>query len=75
MHSSGSDSVHSGQVINSDGEVVGEGDCPTTDDDSEMDNDSEVVWAKSAQGVWGLGHTVGDKLYFIWDIPEEKWIP
>ena len=40
-----------------------------------MDSDSEVVWAKSAQGTWGLGHTFGDKLYFTWDIPEEKWIP
>ena len=36
-------------MINSDGEVVEEGDCPTTDEDSEMD--SEVVWANSARGT------------------------
>ena len=67
VHSSGTGSAHSvseGQVINNDGEVVQEGDCPTTDKDSEMDSDSEVVWAKSARGTWGLGHTFGDKLYF-----------
>ena len=78
VHSSSSDSVQSfseGEVINSEGEVVEEGDCPTTDEDSEMDSDSEVVWAKSARGTWGLGHTFGDKLYFTRDIPEEKWIP
>ena len=51
-------------MINSDGEVVEEGDCPTTDEDSEMDTDSEVGWATSAWGTWGLGHTFGD-----------KWIP
>ena len=45
------------------------------DEDSEMDSDSEVVWAKSARGTWGLGHTFGDKLYFTRDIPEENWIP
>ena len=55
--------------------MVEEGDCPTADEDSEMDSDSEVVWAKSAWGPWGLGHTFGDKLYFTRDIPEHKWIP
>ena len=39
-------------MINSEGEVVEEGDCPTTDEDSEMDSDGEVVWAKSARGTW-----------------------
>ena len=34
-----------------------------------------MVWAKCAWGTWGLGPTFGDKLYFTWDIPEEKWIP
>jgi hypothetical protein len=75
VHSSSSDSVQSfseGEVINSEGEVVEEGDCPTTDEDSEMDSDSEVVWAKSARGTWGLGHTLGDKLYFIRDT---SWSP
>ena len=62
-------------MINSDGEVVEEGDCPTTDEDSEMDSDSEVVWAKFAPGTWGLGRTFGDNLDFTRDILEEKWIP
>ena len=38
-------------MINSDGELMEEGDCPTTDEDSEMDSDSEVVCSKSAQGT------------------------
>ena len=46
-----------------------------TDEDRELDSDSEVVWAKSARGTWGLGHTFGDKLYFTRNIPEGKWIP
>ena len=57
------------------GEVVLEGDCATTDNDSEMDSDSGVVWAKSASGTWGLGNTFGEKVYFTQDTPEEKWIP
>ena len=35
----------------------------------------EVVWAKSARGVLGLGHVVDGKLYFICDICEGTWIP
>ena len=35
----------------------------------------EVVWAKSARGVWGLGQVFDGKLYFTRDICEEKWIP
>ena len=35
----------------------------------------EVVWAKSARGVWGLGHVFDGKRYFTRDICEEKWIP
>ena len=38
-------------------------------------NDVEVVWAKSARGVWGLGNVFDGKLYFTRDICEEKWIP
>ena len=56
VHSNGSDNVQGfseGEVINSEGKVVEEGDCPTTDEDSEMDSDSEVVWAKSARGTGG----------------------
>ena len=39
VHSSGSDNAHSvseGQGINSDGEVVEEGDCPTSDADIQI---------------------------------------
>ena len=77
MHQGGNDSVHSvsdGQLTSSDRELVEEGGCPTTDDDSETDSESKWVWAKSSRGTWGLGHTFGDKLYFTWDILEEKWI-
>ena len=31
--------------------------------------------AKSARGVWGMGHGFGDKLYFTRDIPEDKRVP
>ena len=43
--------------------------------EEEEGNDVEVVWAKSARGVWGLGHVFDGKLYFMRDICEEKWIP
>ena len=63
-HSRGTDSVHSvsNQVINSDGEVVEEGDCPTTDEeDRKMDTDSEVV-GQSLLGEPGCsGHTLGTR--------------
>ena len=78
MHPSGRGSVHSVPqvlVINNDGEVAAEGDCPTTDDDSKLDSDSDVVWAKSIRETCRIGHTFGDSLYFTRDIPEEKWIP
>ena len=29
-------------------------DAPTTDDDSDVNSDTEVVWVKSACGVWGM---------------------
>ena len=29
----------------------------------------------SACGVWGMGHSFGNKLYFTRDIPEGKWVP
>ena len=61
------------QMVNSDGEVVEEGDCPTTDEDREMDNDSEVVWAKSAWGTRGLGYTFGDKLWGSISAPGARW--
>ena len=38
--------------------------APTTDDDSDLNSDMEVVWVKSARGVWGMGHSFGNKLYF-----------
>ena len=45
-------------MVNNDGEVVMDGDCPTPDNDSEMDSGSEVVSAKSALGTGGLGRDV-----------------
>ena len=29
-------------------------DVPTTDDDSDLNSDKEIVWVKSARGVWGM---------------------
>ena len=46
-----------------------------TDDDSDLNSDTEVVWVKSSMGVWGMGHSFGNKLYFTRDIPEGKWVP
>ena len=46
-----------------------------TDDDSDLNSDTEGVWVKSARGVWGMGHSFGNKLYFTRDIPEGKWVP
>ena len=45
------------------------------EEEEEEGNDVEVVWAKSARGVWGLGHVFDGKMYFTRDICEEKWIP
>ena len=50
-------------------------DAPTTDEDSDLNSNTEVVWVKSARGVWGMGHSFGNKLYFTRDIPEGKWVP
>ena len=50
-------------------------DAPTTDDNGDLNSDTEVVWVKSARGVWGMGHSFGNKLYFTRDIPEGKWVP
>ena len=50
-------------------------DAPTTDDDSEMNSDRKIVWAKCARGVWGMGHSFVDKLHFTRDIPEDKCVP
>ena len=34
-------------------------DAPTTDDDSDLNSDTEVVWVKSARGVCGMGAHLG----------------
>ena len=36
-----------------------------------------LKWNLTAQpcGVWGMGHSFGNKLYFTRDIPERKWVP
>ena len=52
--------------------------CSILDTDTDSEDEAcptEVVWAKSARGVWGLGHVFGNKLYFTRDIPEENWVP
>ena len=36
-------------------------------DDSEMNSYKEIVWAKSARSVWGMGRCFGDALYFTRD--------
>ena len=45
----------------------------------EMELDSTTMFPpgtkKSARGVWGMGHSFGNKLYFTRDIPEGKWAP
>ena len=48
---------------------------PTTDEDSDLNSDMEVVWAQSARGVWGMGHSFWNKLYFTRDILEGKRVP
>ena len=50
-------------------------DAPTPNDDSDLNCDTEVVWVKSARGVWGMGHGFRNQLYFTRDIPERKWVP
>ena len=49
--------------------------APTTDDDSDHNSDTEVVWVKSARGVWGMGHSFGNKLHFTRDSPKGEWVP
>ena len=55
-------------------EVVEEGDCPTTNEDSAMDSDIEVFWAKSARpslGVRGERKRVGRApgIFFLTPVP------
>ena len=41
-----------------------------------MQSDSEIVWAKSAHGVWGLANVFASgKLYFTCDVPEANCLP
>jgi hypothetical protein len=38
--------------------------------------DTEIVWAKSGRGVWGLANVFADgQLYFTRDVPEAKRLP
>ena len=50
-------------------------DALTMDDDSDLNSDAEIVWVKSARGVWGMGHSFGNKLYFTRDIPKGNGFP
>ena len=39
-------------------------------------SDTEIVWAKSARGVWGLANIFANgKLYFTLDVPEANCLP
>ena len=39
-------------------------------------SDTEIVWAKSARGVWGLANIFANgKLYFTHDVPEANCLP
>jgi len=35
----------------------------------------EVVWAKAARGVWGLGHVFEDRLIFTKDTVDDSFVP
>ena len=43
--------------------------------DSGEDDGVEIVLAKAARGVWGLGHVFEDKLYFTKDIVDDSFVP
>ena len=43
---------------------------------SDSASDTEIVWAKSARGVWGLVSVfANEKLYFTRDVPETDCVP
>ena len=46
-----------------------------TDDDSDLNSDTGVVWVKSARGVWGMGHSFGNKLFFQGTFPKGNGFP
>ena len=64
-----------GVLCCSDVDPIPSGSEEEEEEEEEEGDDVEVVWAKSAHGVWGLGHVFDGKLYFTPDICEEKWIP
>ena len=38
--------------------------------------DTEIVWAKRARGVWGLANVfANEQLYFMCDVPEANCLP
>ena len=43
--------------------------CSSDSDSDPADGSDEIVWAKGARGIWGLGHVFNDKLYFTRDVP------
>ena len=48
----------------------------SSDDSSDSDdNPNEVIWAKAAQGVWGMAHVFDGKLYFTRDHMQGNFIP
>ena len=48
----------------------------SSDDSADSDdNPNEVIWAKAAQGVWGMAHVFDGKLYFTRDHMQGNFIP
>ena len=46
------------------------------EEDCDSALDTEIVWAKSARGVWGLANVFANgKLYFTHDVPEANCLP
>ena len=44
--------------------------------DTGIASHTEIVWAKSARGVWGLASVFANgKLYVTCDLPEVNWLP
>ena len=48
----------------------------SSDESSDSDdNPNEVIWAKTARGVWGMAHVFDGKLYFTRDRMQGNFIP
>ena len=63
---SGTDTDDDGPIF----ESSSSGDSSDSDDEP-----TEVVWAKAAQGEWGMAHVFDGKLYFARDHVQGRFIP